>query len=121
MTSQKTDDEYKIVGKCVPLSKKARFQGIWLVGYETSIFKPLPIDKRDEHDLVGYNLTAPNDVVGTIGKPQSMHPFSYDVSFIGRKSLLPWTAGGDIMVMDKLISMRRIQESPAGATEPSSN
>jgi hypothetical protein len=118
MDAGHSHDDYALVTKCEPLAPQEMFQGTWFVGFELSVFREgyagVPAELGASlHSQ--YEIVAPASLNERVHAQDSNGASAYQVSFLGRQSLIPETK---MMVADRIVSIRRVPLSPNFAERP---
>lgn len=107
---QKTNshDRYILATKCEPLETSRKYSGVWLVGFELSMFN---VDEhiKSQPKQTRFELIVPQAFESKIKKRDSVANASYWIVFIGRQSSLPSGPDHPTIVLDRLISIRKLQ------------
>jgi hypothetical protein len=108
MRSTHSNDAYLLSTECEPLGKSERIAGTWFVGFELSRFKegrPSEGDRMFQY----HELIVPAALDTAVHKNDAGAITSYDLVFVGRRSLLHLDSEPNTFVLDKLVSIRRAQ------------
>jgi hypothetical protein len=108
MSAQQTSDDYLLVTKCEPLGPKNKFEGTWVVGFETSLFTTAhhKLNLKDQKVTDKFStIIVPAKFRRRIHSQDPARYITYRVVFVGRESLMLPKEGHQIIVMDEIISM----------------
>jgi hypothetical protein len=111
MAAEHSHDDYLLTTKCEPLASPEEFQGTWFVGYEVSVFRKGYSGVPAE---IGSRLSDVDEIVVPASLSKKAHardsagPSAYQLVFVGRVSMLPAMPGQRLVVLDRLISIRRV-------------
>ena len=111
MSSQPSHDEYLLVTRCEPLGKSEKMTGTWLVGFETSLFKEGSV-KSGGRLSEYHQLVVPSRINDVVHKADATGYATYELVFVGRRSLLQYKSEPSTFVADRIISVRRAQMQP---------
>lgn len=114
MHAQESHDDYVRVTKCEPLGPKESIKGTWFVGFEESLFRidygKVPADVGNRNDI--YRLIAPEPLNTVAHEKDAVSATAYQITFVGRKSLLPPLGGQSTIVLDNVISIHPVNRVP---------
>jgi hypothetical protein len=114
MAAQRSNDGYVLVTTCEPLGREETYWGTWFVGLELSAFRKgysgIPADLGTRPEDV-FEIVVPTSLSEGAHAQHPQGISAYQVTFLGRESSLPWTHGRELLVADRILSLRRV---PAG-------
>lgn len=96
---------------CGRMTQPRRYRGTWYVAFETSLFTPL--GKRGCIKTRALTECAELEGKALPWPPRWACARQFEVEFIGRRNLLPqWSPSAYRVVVDRLISAKRLPDPP---------
>lgn len=100
---------------CDLMTQPRRYHGTWLVAFETSYFTPMGRENCLQTPAVADCIELDGKLLPWPSKWAC--PRMFEVEFIGRRNVYPRILPSYLLVVDKLISARRLPDPPRKRNE----